>query len=476
MRKSPRLTAKKLIFMLPLDQQYKDALDQIAEAIQASPSLAKYLDEEEEEDYLALRAEFEPKIAEVHEAVAANNPLQLVSMEQYLLDDKFEGLFLPRILGYAVLRGEVDDQYRYVRPQPHFKDVLLSICNSSNFDSIKKRMGQTIQTGFALSSDIWITSLINEITNKRIRYFLQGLKDPRFRNEKERRILYLRYKNQFKNENYYSAKFPSTLSELKVEFSSLKLFLIQRISAGNDNASLAPEIVKFLDNPAFKDTDEYIELLSIYGSFMDIPAANQDHFAAALNEARKNVADFDEKWMQHLLFLHDSRLPLNAAADKRIYESLDKNIDDQLTELYKLTDTIHTMGYTNPEAVEAVRVAYGQHEGVSTFNTVTRKTIFTYINQLISNLLPSQYPDFIELAKIFPTYMDIFSNQQFNQDVKDICMVYVKKLLKKFTDKRGKDYQDIKKFVTATFSDLGFLTDKQIVELFKTRRKKKKPA
>ena len=72
--------------------------------------------------------------------------------------------------------------------------------------------------------------------------------------------------------------------------------------------------------------------------------------------------------------------------------------------------------------------------------------------------------------------MDIFGNQQFNQDIKDFCMSYVKKLLKKYTDKRGKDYQDIKKFVSTNFGDLGFLSKKEIVELFKTRRKKKKPA
>lgn len=462
--------------MMPLNKKYQEQLDEIAVQIQASEHLTRYLEDEEEEDYLHLRSAFEPAIMELHKTVADNHPLELIPFEEYLLDEKFEGLFLPRILGYAVLRGEVDEHYRYVRPQPHFKKILLSVCHSSNFDSIKKRMGQTIQTGFALSSDIWITSLVNEINNKRIRYFLQGLKDPKFRNTKERKILYQRYNNQFKSENFHSAKFPTTMSELKVEFSSLKLFLIQRIINKNDNHSLAPKIIEFLDNSDFKNTDEYIEMLSIYGSFMNIDEKHQDHFAKVLNEARKNINDFDEKWMKHLLFLHDSQLPVNAEAEKRIYESFDKSIDDQLTELYKLTNIIHTKGYDHPDAVEAVRVAYGQHEGVSTFNTVIRKTVFNYIAQAISYLKTEQYPAFIELAKIFPTYMDIFGNQQFNQDIKDLCMKYVKKLLKVYTDKRGRDYQDIKKFVTATFKDLGFLTSKQITELFKSKRKKKPAA
>ena len=74
-----------------------------------------------------------------------------------------------------------------------------------------------------------------------------------------------------------------------------------------------------------------------------------------------------------------------------------------------------------------------------------------------------------------PVYMEIFSNQQFNQNIKDLSLIYVRKLLRFHTDKRGKDYQDIKKFVSATFIDLGFLNSKQAVELFKTKRKKKVP-
>jgi hypothetical protein len=57
--------------------------------------------------------------------------------------------------------------------------------------------------------------------------------------------------------------------------------------------------------------------------------------------------------------------------------------------------------------------------------------------------------------------------------VKELSMRFVKKALRVFTDKRGRDYQDIKKFVSTTFVDLGFLKEKEVVEMFKTRRKKK---
>ena len=165
--------------MQPLDDQYRKRLDEIAKAIQAAPALEQYLEEEEDDFYNELRQEFEPPLSELHHQVAAEAPLQLVAFERALLEPAFEGLYLPRVLGYAVLRGEVNDQYRYVRPNDHFKEILLAICKSVHFDQLKKRIGQSISVGFALSSDIWITNLMTQVENKRIRYFLQQQNNDR---------------------------------------------------------------------------------------------------------------------------------------------------------------------------------------------------------------------------------------------------------------------------------------------------------
>ena len=100
--------------MKPLNQEYLDELALIKTDIQASDILAKYLDEEEEEDYLALREAFEPRISELYKKIAENNPLQLVTLEKELLDDEYEGMYITRILGFAVLRGEINDNYKYV--------------------------------------------------------------------------------------------------------------------------------------------------------------------------------------------------------------------------------------------------------------------------------------------------------------------------------------------------------------------------
>lgn len=461
--------------MQELDADYLDQLEVIAGEIQDSDELASYLEEEEEEFYLRLKEMFEPKIGMVYEEVAATAPLQLIALETVLLNPLFEGLYLPKILGYSVQRGEINDRYKYVRPQDHFKDVLLAICNSANFDILKKRIGQSIQMGFALSSDIWVTNLINSISNKRVRYYLQGQKLDRYRPLEARKVGYHRYQKQFTSDNFQSTEFPGSLSELKVLFSPLKNFLIYRIGSRWDNTSLVDPLKAFLENKDFQETDEYLQIAFLFGAFFELDDKDGKHLAKHLNKVRTSLTEFDDKWLNFVLELHGRKdIQLDPEADLRISALLDKSVKDQLSEYYTLTDKIHTDGYMNDEVHDAVRVFYSRHQGRSTINECVRAVIFGYFARLIGNLEEKAYPDFFEETKLFPVYMSIFANQKFNQDLKDLCMRYVKKLLKKFTDKRGKDYQDVKKFVSTTFVDFKFLKEKEVVELFKTRRKRKK--
>lgn len=459
--------------MKPLNQEYLDELELIKNDIQASDILAKYLDEEEEEDYLAMREAFEPRIADLYKKVAAYHPLQLVTFEKELIKDEYEGMYITRILGFAVLRGEINDNFKYVRPQSHFKEILMAVCNSSNFDIIKKRIGQTIQMGFAMSSDIWITNLINDIANKRIRYFLQGQKITKYRDLKERKIALARYKNQFRNENYFSADFPKTMSELKVQFSEVKLFMQERIKLNGENKSFMPDIKAFLNHPEFQETDEYIEMLAFYGFFFERGEADQAEFAIHMNRSRTDIEDFESKWLDLVLQIHSGDLKLDGTADMRLSASVDNSKDDKVKALYALLNEIHTKSYLNDEVIEAVKVFYNSYPGKSAINECVRATIYKYFDRFIKNLEENDYPEFFELAKIFPTYIGIFDNQQFNQNLKELCMKYVKKLTRKFTDKRGKAYQDVKRFVKVNFLDFGFMTEKQIVEFFKTKRSRK---
>ncbi|MCB0706309.1 MAG: hypothetical protein KDC34_13415 [Saprospiraceae bacterium] len=460
--------------MLPLDKEYSARLQKIAEAIQASEELVKYLEEEEEEDYLALRESYEPLINEVHAEVAAKNPLQLIAAEEAIFDASFEGLYLPRILGYAVLRGEVDEQFIYRRPQSHFQNALMAICNSANFDILKKRIGQTIQVGFALSSDIWITNLINNFDNRKIRYFLQSQKLDKYRNLVDRRMGYLRYKRQFDSENYMTAIFPENAGQLPIYFSRLKTFLAYRATLeGADNSSIVPHVKAFVNNKALWGTKEHMQILGIYGGYWELEDWMKKDGKAAMTNCRENLDEFDEHWFGFLLELFSGSMAPNAQTDQQWSVLTDRAVKDEMADYFDLVTKVHETEIEAEATQEAIREFHRQRPGLSKVNECVRKTIYQYFQRAIQPLTATQYTRFFEVTRLYPVYMEIFANQQFNQDLKELSMSFIKKCLKLFVDKRGKDYQDIKKFVSTTFVDLGFLTDKQTVELFKTRRKRK---
>ena len=459
--------------MEKLSKKYIDKLDEIAVQIQNSEALAKYLDEEEEEFYKKLQETFEPVIQEVYEEVVNLIPLQILSLEVELLNEKFEGLYLPRILGYSVLRGEVNDRFKYKRPQTHFKDILLVICNSANFEMLKQRIGQSIQVAFGLSSDIWITNLINQIINKKVKQFLLAQKLEKFRDVRDRNTSLVKFGRQFKSLNYHTAMFPSTISELKIHGSSLKSFLVYRASHNFDNSSLNKKLGELMTNHDFDDHVEFMELLVIIGMFFDLKGKNRTALVEAFNRLRNEHSNFDDHFFKFLQKLLKLEIAGDMEHDKSFSKIIDKSMNDKLSNYYNLIDILHSKGYVHDDAIEATRNYYDAHEGLSIENECLRMTILYYFSIFMDNITEDEYQNYIEINKTFIQYIGIFSNQKFNQDVKAISLSYIKKLIKRFTDKRGRDYQDIKKFVSSTFLDLGFMKQKELVELFKTRRKKK---
>lgn len=456
-----------------LNQEYLEMLERVASALQDSPERVQFMDTEEEADYKTMQDAFEPYLQQVHMEVAKNDPLQLVALEEIMLNAAFEGLFLPRILGYSVLRGQVNDQYKYTRPQDHFKEILSSIIESSNFEFIKKRIGQSVQVGFALSSDIWITDLINDVKNKRLRYYLMSNKQDKYRDVKERKIAYDRYQRQFAKENFHSTDFPTTFSELKVNYPSLKHFLMYRAKHKMDNSTLNTVMDVFINNPALFNTDEHVHIMVLAANFFKMSEEANARFKVVFNKLRVEMPEFIEKYLSFMVEMNLAGLPFDAEADLNAAKVVDKTITDQLTEFYWLAEVVHTKGYAQSDVMEAVRAFYETHEGRSTVNYCVRNMIYSYIYKAIVPLTERQYLKYFEISKIYTGYINIFTNQQFNQNVKDISMEFVQKCLKKFIDKRSRDYQDIKRFVSTSFIDLNFLKDKDVVEMFKTRRKRK---
>ena len=459
--------------MLDLNEKYLGRLQEIAEGIQNSEAYAAYLDTEEEAEYKVMCDIYEPRIAKIYAEVAANDPLQLISLENILLNPYFEGLFLQRILGFSVLRGQINDQFKYVRPQNHFKDVLTAILESSNFEFIKKRIGQSVQMGFALSSDIWITDFINDVVNKRLRYYLQSNKLDKFRELHERELGFQRYKAQFDKDNFLTANFPNNFSGLKVEYPELKNFLMYRIGKRLNNVSLLSFIVDAVKNEAFHGTTEHIQLMCLTMNFFNLEPEDTQVLTAIFNKLRQEIPEFDEKYLSFINDMQEAAFDLSANAEMKASTMIDREIKDDVTEYYRIADVIHTQGYDNEDVMQVVKQFYYNHEGLSTVNECVRRLVFGYIERVITNLKTREYPEYFEISKVFSAYMHIFENEHFNQNIRDISLDYIHKCLVKFIDKRAKEYQEIKRFVASYFEAWHFLKEKEVVEMFKTRRKRK---
>lgn len=459
--------------MMELSAQYAQVIDEIKQKIQSSEILNTYLDSEEEEDYKTLITAFEPALFELHQRVATEQPLQLVSLEKALLQAELEGLLLPRILGFSVLRGELNDSIKYVRPQEHFKQILQTICTSSNFDYVKNRIGQSVQLGLSLSSDIWVTNLINQFDMKNTRYYLQSMKNPTYRTRENREAILMRYRKQFAEFNYFTTEFPSTVVGLESGFHSLKSFLLYRIKNNLSIDSYKDALIAFIGNDQLSHKDEHLYILGLVANFIVLEPIDGQRLENVLNKARKEQDGYDERYLFFLLDQPNNELYLGKDEDMRMINYVDNEIDDDLSAYYKLMTNVHSKGYHHGEIQQEIEQFYNAHEGLSTINKGVRYAVLHYVARFLKNLSVDEYQEFMELTKIYAPYINSFNNQKFNQYLKNITMRYLKRLLKRYTDKRGKDYQDIKKYVRAMFMDLGFMTDKQLVELFKTPRKKK---
>lgn len=456
--------------MEALSPDYKNHLEQLKAALVHSEMLATYLETEEAGDYKILYETFEPHLMELYELVANKNPMQIISLEKELLDEALEGVFLPKVLGFSVLRPEIDDQYKYKKPQEHFKEILLTICHSANFEMIKQRIGQTVQIGFALSSGIWLTNLFNNIENKKVKTFLQSMMNDKFREFEFREQAFHNYVIQFKSFNFKTADFPANTTELKVDASLLIDFLIYRSNRKFDNTSLTPHLVALMGNKEFAKEDVFIDLMMIIGLFYPLEKENQKLYSKVLDTLRTNVPDFSVKYFSKLIDLYQGNVQISPETEKRISNLVNKSIKDELAKYYTLMDVIHTKGFVHEDSIEAARQYYEQHKGLSAENECLRDSIFGYFDTFLSNLDEDSYHEYFEINKVMVSYINTFSNQRFNQNIKELSLKYIYKLLYHFNDKRSKDYQDIKKFVTSTFLDLGFKSEKELAEIFKTKK------
>jgi hypothetical protein len=457
--------------MLPLDQEYKDKLEAIKAEIQASKQLEIYLETEEEDDYRQLIEAFESKILELHQELAEKNPLQMLEFEYEVLSPEYEGLFIPKILGYSVLRGVIDDHYKYRRPQKHFRNIVEFICNSANFEMLKIRIGQSIQIGLALSSSIWVTNLINEFTNKKVKQYLQSKNQAKYRDEQTRKREYHAYKKQFRADNYQTTFFPEKKNDLKGDYYSLYEFLTYRVKNKYPALSYEHLLIDFCKNEDYMGTREHANVTFFFAHFIERSEHTHDALRSVIEQMEKHD-NLPKDYYKFRLQSHEDNFMFFGEQDERMHQLISKK--SSIFEFINMAIELHQKGYLHDDAINAIKEFYNTHPGSSIENECVRKLLLGYFGEFLTNIDPDEYEDYMDFAKIFPIYLEIFANEHFLLALRAYNLQYLKKLLKTYTDKRGKDYQDIKKFVMASWVDFGFYEKKKLAEFFKTKRKKKK--
>ncbi len=458
--------------MKSLDKSYIERLDEIAEAIQESDELATYLQEEDEDSYKALIEAYESSIEALYEEVSLEEPLQLIPLEDALLDERFEGLYMPRILGYNILRGEVNEHTKFVRAQERLDFVLKAVCESPNFDYLTHRIGQSVQIIFALSSDIWATHFIDRISFKKQKQYLLAQKLEKFIHEHERRLSFASYSRQFAKFRYQTAIFPKDMIENRALFYMMSTFLKSRAEINVHNSSFVPQFIHYLNDESFHFSREHTLILGLLINYFDIEKKEQAKLKVILNKLR-DASNFNDVYFNFVLERFQSKLKLNSDCDRRVAEFIDfKKADDEITRYYTMATTLASKGFMHEDSIEAVQNVYGMYEGMSLFNECVRRNVLGYFTRLLSNLDAEVYQEYFDTDKYYRIYMGIFGNEQFAQELKALSMRYLKTLLKTYTDKRSKEYQDIRKFFSNQFLEYGFMKDKEVAEFFKTKRKK----
>lgn len=456
--------------MKAVEKKYIEELREIRDEIQASPQLAAYLESEEETDYKALQEAFEPKIEAIYQRVITKFPLEILALEDELLDDAYEGMMLPRILGYTVLRGTVNDNYRFKSPNDRFHKVLKVILTSNNFDVIQNRIGQSVQIGFALAGDIWVTSFVDELTSKRAENYLKSQTLEKYKHISERKKSVENYRLQFKNHNYYTLDIPKNAVDFTLYKERIREFLIYRIANKLPHDNYEQDLLKILEREELQSATNYIELFVLVVNFMELEEDDQKRMKVLFDKLRTKEG-FDLEYLDELNDIHYTPLFVGYDEDMRVKAYVDSSKKDELTKYYDMMALVADKGYSHPEAIEAIRSSYFAHDGLSIYSECIRRSVFGHFEHFMNNISVEEYHEYFEVNKIFTQYVKIFDNQKFNQGLKNVIVKYLKKCLKRYTDKRGRDYQDIKKFIIASFAEMNLMKEKDVLNMFKTKRK-----
>ena len=455
------------IEFVALDEQLVTSLDEIKDAIQNSEQLQNYLESEEQDDFDILRAAVEPAIHELYVQVSTELPTQLIAFEKYLLDEGFEGIYVGKILNYAVLRASLNDDYKFNVFQDHIQEIILTIANSVNFEVLKKYTKQGLQASFAFGTDVWVTNLLSEVTGKKVSEYLLSLKPQKKDYFAQRKSLSVSMKRQFNELSVYSFGAPKDLPTFVQYSKDITFNLKTKLEKGENADIFAPIVTEILANPAFELDNAYVSLLTIAALSIQFEDDQVELIQKLSTKVLAKPSAVDLFYHSLVTVLENKKL-LNPTA----VANLNQVFSGDTNEYAAIINTIHKIFEQGFEDEEILTVTVDHLKSFGDLDIqgeIIRDAVRYDFNNKVKALPSTKYVAFFDLFKIIEKYIVAFDNQKFTNDVKNITLYQVSEYIRLLTNRRSQEYQEVKNFLSSTLVNLGFLAEKEVKEMLKKK-------
>ncbi len=460
---------------MKLDSEFITKFEAIKSFMMGHETYQNYIDQIDQESFDAMKATLDPYLMALFNDVAGKAPLQLIALEDLIMDEELEGLFLPEILTFNVLRASVNDKSKFTRTPDRLERIIRFICISPGFDFIKNTIRLPLRLSLVMSSSIWGHKLAESIQARRSReYILQQLQEAR-RDEHASALQYKRLRDTYRHIAYQSAPVPVPGSTWKIQYIDFRKFIIDRINHSQDNAALKPSIYEMLNEEYFSGSEEIIELLILLAHFFELEDDDFEAVEELFARFRANHSSFNEVYFDILrsLLLKDELTfsTSNAAIISDLLEST-KGGDD-LTEFYHLMTACDESELLTEDFVAKVELFSSQHRELVPVTSCLKIILLQIIDHEISEILGSDYTTLPDRIYLYDRIAEAFLEASYRESVAEVIVGHLKVLMF-YYDKSEPEFKEIKKMVGGTPVDYGFITMKEIRSLYRQHQAEQK--
>ncbi len=454
---------------MELQKEYLEKLNAIKTHLQDSEEYQTYLDEEDEESYNTLRAKIEPYLNALYLEVSKNQPMQILTLEEAMMDHQLEGLYLDKLMSYSILRAKLTPDTRFDRSQDILEKMILFMTESSSFDLIENSMRLPVRMTFALSSNIWSNKVIEQISSKRAKEYLRRQLKEAKRDDHARVVQYKGLKKRYAEVPYQTAEVPAVENlNWKVEYDDFRRFLVRRVEADVDNSTLVPSIYEFLNNEKLKGADEQIELFILYSHFFELEDEDFENMEKILAEFQDKGEDFQNRYFELLSKLIDE-VDLDIEKTAIVSDLINKEKDDFLSNFYTLVASYSNRDHIDVELAEEIERYSHKYRELSPPIACFKKLLLYFIDQDIAKYLNEDYTQLFENVYIYDKLAESFLEKSYREEIGSVLDAHLNTLMFYFKAKTA-EFKAIKKLVSGTPVEFGFITMKEVRARYRAHR------